>query len=722
VPPLVQVVSGNPATSAAVLLCLNTYDVTIVRQLHPVLLHTVAGVPWCDMAATVHDVRRWRDALPAAVGAKVVQLFPDTLALLAGLMALDIQECDAVTDVVVQRLPPRLRHLNVRLCRNLTRAVSFTSLSSLTSLNCSITKALDEGLGALPPSLQELRMNCCKDATLPAANFRALLALRVLSWSYGGAEAVSTATLPPTLEVLDIRHSGAAVPADSSQATMSLAHLPQLRAFCAAYSPIIDDATVAALPSTSLVELDIMCCKALTPAVSFAHLRALRTLNASGTKIEDACLASLPPSLVSLHIAMCKQLSPSTILPDLPALQKLDASGTSIGDAFVASLPRSLIKLRIANCVNVTPAADARHLTALQKLHCSGTNLSLSTIAALRTGGCFAPAESVLTDPAINVPSMEVLADGRLVTVDWEGTVRLSATTRDGAVAARTVLPVLETERATTLAVLPDGRRLAVVMYTHTANGTKCSIDVWDTATTPPTKCTSIACAGFRVFVLGELRDGRLAAGCDDGRIRLVDVDGGTVGGDPSLRHGQSVTVLAVLPDGTLASGAHDATVRVWNVGSGVCAAVLTGHQRPVRALASGHLASAGEDYRYAVRLWDAATWTCFAAFTTVGEYRYGHMPMTYAMAALPDGRLACGDSHGVIRVWDTHTCSPLRDGDAATRQRSAASHCVNKVELKGHTDIVATMALLPHGRLVSSGWGDPTIRLWRLPPLPGAV
>jgi len=85
VPLLVQVVSGNPATSVAVLLCLNTYDVTILRQLHPVLLHTVTGVTWCDMTATIRDVRRWRAALPAAEGAKVVRLFPDTLALLARL-------------------------------------------------------------------------------------------------------------------------------------------------------------------------------------------------------------------------------------------------------------------------------------------------------------------------------------------------------------------------------------------------------------------------------------------------------------------------------------------------------------------------------------------------------------------------------------------------------------------------------------------------------------
>jgi len=619
------------------------------------------------------------------------------------------------------------------LCCNLTPAASFSHLPVLALLDCSYTKALEEGLGALPPSLQELRMNSCKyHSTLSAADFSALPALRVLSWSSGGAGAVSTATLPPTLEVLDIFRSGAAV---RVLETMSLAHLPQLRAFCAACAPI-DDATVAALP-TGLVELDVLWCDAFTRAVSFAHLRVLRALNATGTKIHDAGLASLPPSLVSLHIAKCKYISRSATLPDLPALQKLDASGTSIGDGFVASLPRSLTTLRITDCANVTRAAEARHLTALRKLHSSGTDLPLSMVAALRARGCFAPAEPVLADPDYHdVLSMVVLADGHLVTTGigkWRKEVRLLVTTRDGSVTAPAVklVPLLETERAVKFAVLPDGRRLAVVMYTraaypYTGTGREAgSIEVWDTATTPPTRRTAAACADFRVFVLAVLRDGRLAAGCEGGRIRLVDVDAGTVGGDPSLCHAKDVSALAVFPDGTtLASGAHDATVRVWNVSSGVCVAVLTGHRRYVRALAvlaSGHLASAGEDC--AVRLWDAGTWTCYATFTTVRKH--GHTPTTHALLALPDGRLACGDSDGVIRVWDTRTCLPLVDGDAAMRQRAAtAASCagVGKVEVKGHTDFVDRIALLPDGRLASRGWGDTTIRVWRLPPLEGVA
>ena len=379
VPLLVQVVAGNPATSAGVLLCLDTYDATILRQLHPVLMQTVAGVPWCDMNAAILDVRRWRAALPAAVGAWVApQLRLDEPALLAGLTSLDVGGCGTVTDAVIQRLSPTLRHLDVAGCRNLTAAASFTHLRALTSLDCSYTAALDAGLGRLPPSLQVLAMDYSKVGKPPqlAASFYHLPALRVLSWQSAGLCDACAATLPPALQELNISNSRESV------RTMSLAHLPRLRVV-RAHCTSITDAAVAALPA-SLEELDVERCYEITPAVSFTHLRALRALCAVHTRFGDASLASLPPSLVTLDVSHCKQLSPAATLPGLPALQELGACNTGIGDAFVASLPPCVTSLRIANCINISPAADVRHLTALRELQCSGTHLPPSEVAALR--------------------------------------------------------------------------------------------------------------------------------------------------------------------------------------------------------------------------------------------------------------------------------------------------------------------------------------------------
>jgi len=245
VPLLVQVVSGNPATSAGVLLCLNTHDATNLRRMHPVLLRTVAGVPWCDMETYIQDGCRWRDALPAAVGARLTWRLPslDDPALLEGLISLDVRSCIAVTDAVVQRLPPTLRHLDVSSCRNLTAAASFVHLPALTSLDCGGTTALDAGLEALPPSLQVLYMTGrWQNQTLPAVSFQHLRALRVLNWMMGAATSNAYATLPPTLEELNTSYHTTAA------GVMSLAHLPRLRVVRVAHFSI-SDAVVAALPA-----------------------------------------------------------------------------------------------------------------------------------------------------------------------------------------------------------------------------------------------------------------------------------------------------------------------------------------------------------------------------------------------------------------------------------------------------------------------------------------
>jgi len=714
VPLLVQMVAGNPATSAAVLLCLTTHDATILRRVHPVLADTVAGVPWCDTASPIHDVCRWRDVFPAAVGAKVIPCLRslDDPALLAGLTSLDASNCDAITNVVIQRLPPTLRHLVVQVCRNLTPAASFMHLTALTSLNCSGTNAFYDGMGCLPPSLQVLRMdhNLVHNTLLQsAASFRHLPALRVLSWTWGAISDAVAATLPPTLEELDVTYGRTAVD------TLLLTHLLRLRVFRASVTKITD-ATVAALPP-SLDELEVWGCDALTPAVTFTHLTAMRTLIAHRTSIGVAAVASLPPSIVSLDVSHCKELSSAATLPGLPALQVLYASDTNIGNAFVASVPSGLTHLRIANCANITPAADVRHLTALRELQCSGTELPLRAAAALRANGCFAPAECVLRPaPTINVQSLAVLADGRLAVGDNNGTgngvVLLLDMARDETV-------TMSQERRGTpldLAVLSDGHRLAVVMRSTTNAGSKEGIEVWDTQTTPPIWCKTIACSDSSVRVLAVMRDGRLAAGCDDGSVRRVDVDAGTIGGKPSLCHGGGVTSLAVLREGALASGSYDTTVRVWAEDSHEsCLAVLAGHKCSVRslaALANGHLASASDDAT--VRLWDVATWSCYAVLTAMTQRR--QMALMITLLALPDGRLASASQDGVIRLWDTHTCTPSLDGDEAIRRRDTANCGIGKVELVGHLHGIMALALLADGRL-ASGDGN-YIRVWRLPPL----
>jgi len=656
VPLLVRVLAGNPVTSAHILACLNADDAQRLRCLHPTVCVVVADVPWCDTTTTILDAARWRACFTTAVGARLTDravrglllASEPAVAVLCGVTHLDLGRCLEVTDGLLLQLPTSLHVLVVYDCYRLTGDASFAHLTTLTSLDCGGTKVLRNRADGLPPSLQKLD----------------------ISWASGRA---------------------------------SLAHLRQLRVLRA--NAVLSYATLASLPP-SLAELHAAQSRELIPWESFAHLTALRKLDVAFSHIGDASLETLPPSLVSLNVRECTHVTSAAILPHLPALQLLDVSGTSIGDTLVASLPATLVELRLTWCRDVTASARLDHLYALRALHCSGTGLSPAMLAACRERGCVVVAANVLRGHQSSVYSLASLPDGRLASGNYDGTVQLWDAARDG---EATALLEGHGNGVNALAVLLDERRLAAGMYADA--GKASAIVVWDTGIVPPGRRATIDC-DIGVNALAVLHDGRLAAGCEDGRVRLVEVgaDAGSVVATLS-GHTDRVAALAVLPDGTLASGSWDKTVRLWDVGARVCVATLAGHTWYVSALAvlaDGRLASASGDCT--VRLWDVATRAC------VGVLQ-GHKRAVSALAALPDGRLASGSWSKTIRVWDTRPCAAARTWSPDDADYNGAACATPVVVLEGHGDQVHTLALLPDGRL-ASGSNDGMVRLWRLPSL----
>jgi len=695
VAPVVQVLAGNSVTGITVLACLTTADTCALRRLHPAVAATVAGVPWCDMNTPVVDTVRWRAALPAALGLRVDRLpkqvgdLAAAAAALVGVTRLELHKCgSSVTTAALVHLPSSLRVLKVLQPFGKISGASFAHLTALVSLDFDAWG--DIIVTSLPPSLQKLRLLTCNDA--PTADFRHLVALRVLSCTTDELSIATIASLPPSLEELNT--GIARWPHDIP---VSLAHLPRLRALRNGYNSTIHADTIASLPSC-LMEL---IAPGRMSSSLFSHWHVLQTVNISGSDCDDEALASLPPSLVTLDVSSCEHLSPDAVLPYLPVLTTLDLSHTPIGNALVASLPPSLVTLHIMGCHRLTHGATFDHLPALRELHFSGADLSPVAIVTCRARGCIAPADGLLLSRhGRRLTSLAVLPDGRLAGRDEGGTMRSWDVKRRGEAVlllmyggkgSAGVLAVLSDRLVTDVSNVGDDWQKPVkgaVLHKVAGNG----LDACGTSVE--------GLRGAGVNSLAVLPDGRLAAGCNKGSIRVVDVDAPAAEAAVLVGHTGSVEALVVLADGRLASGARDASVRVWDVSARACVATLVGCRGDVTALAvlaDGRLASGGEDG--SVRLWDVGTAACVGVLV-------GHTNAITALAALPDGRLASGAHDRTIRLWT------LRH-DAGSRLAEGSATAI----VLGH-QVWRAIALvtLPDGRLASSDRA--CVRLWQPPML----
>lgn len=200
----------------------------------------------------------------------------------------------------------------------------------------------------------------------------------------------------------------------------------------------------------------------------------------------------------------------------------------------------------------------------------------------------------------------------------------------------------------------------------------------------------------------------RLAAGGDDGRIRLWDAGSGRelavlVG------HASWVRRIAFFPDGRrLVSAGLDRRLRLWDLDSATAIGALGGHTDGLTDCAvapdGATLVSASLDG--SLRLWDAADGRCLATLARawdeerggwlVSRAGAGHWAAVSGCALSADGRwLASSSADQTVVLW------------------SLAERRVRHV-LAGHGAAVNGCAFSPDGTLLASAGGDGTLRLWR--------
>jgi WD40 repeat protein len=222
----------------------------------------------------------------------------------------------------------------------------------------------------------------------------------------------------------------------------------------------------------------------------------------------------------------------------------------------------------------------------------------------------------------------------------------------------------------------------------------------------------------------------RLAYGSVDGTVKLWDA--GTQQNFLVLEgHAKPVVPVAWSPDGSmLASGSQDGTVRLWHPETGEQAAELGSAEQVASAVQrlawspKGELLAVGRDEGH-VELWEVETGK--KRITLEGNARYTPLGIAWS---LDSAFTAAWNTLAHGFVWNAETgtevyfnyhvddvaWSPaeveLALGTGSLIIWNAGTGEVS-AELKGHSDLLSSVAWSPDGLLLASASRDGTVRLW---------
>ncbi len=250
------------------------------------------------------------------------------------------------------------------------------------------------------------------------------------------------------------------------------------------------------------------------------------------------------------------------------------------------------------------------------------------------------------------------------------------------------------TEIVYAVAFSPDGTHILTGSFDKT-------LKLWETATGKEIK-TFGGAAGHQNLILSVAfsPDGQLlASGGADNTAKLWDTrKAGSEAPIKNLPHANLVDAVAFNPAGAqLATGSHDGTVRLWDVAKGQQLKQIAAHTLPMmtqvycvawspdgKQIISGSL-------DHSLKLWDAAAGTLVRSFRASKE---------------------------VLPVLAASTVGMLRSPLAQSFFLMASTVMSGKTEKdldKGHREGVFCAAFSPDGKLLASGAGDRTIKIWNV-------
>jgi WD40 repeat protein len=151
---------------------------------------------------------------------------------------------------------------------------------------------------------------------------------------------------------------------------------------------------------------------------------------------------------------------------------------------------------------------------------------------------------------------------------------------------------------------------------------------------------------------------------------------------------GSHVISLSILPDGKTVLGSNTGTIRILNSNTGFEEKKLEGHGGAVNSLSvfpDGRIVSGSTDN--SIRVWNPDTGNQEDIFNKFGIN-------ILKLDTLSNDRIVYSTGDKAIYILNLNT--PME-----------------KIELKGHTDIVYALSMLVDGRIVTGGSKDETIRIW---------
>jgi len=275
------------------------------------------------------------------------------------------------------------------------------------------------------------------------------------------------------------------------------------------------------------------------------------------------------------------------------------------------------------------------------------------------------------------VRSLAVLGDGRLATTSDNGEISVW----DPSSASSTPATVFRghTDWARVVVALSDGR--------IASSADDYTVRVWDPAN-PDAAPVVFADLPDWPYAMAQVPDGRLAVAAAN-QVLFYRLDNPTAEPEIYANVVDYIQAMVVLDDGRLAVSGYGGKVSIFAPGD-LGSLPLTiqydgGDSYALAELPDGRLAVANG---YTVNVFDPVNSAANPITFT------GHNANVVSLTALPDGRVASGGEDGTVQIWDPDT-------DTA-----------NPVIYRGHEGTVYGLASFPDGR-VASGGDDSTVQIW---------